>query len=57
MDSPKSISTIERLNRIAAYVDEQGMVSVAELCEHFEVSEATIRRDLDALARSKRIQR
>ena len=57
MDSSKSISTIERLNRIAAYVDERSIVSVAELCEHFDVSEATIRRDLDALARSKRIQR
>jgi DeoR/GlpR family transcriptional regulator of sugar metabolism len=45
------------LNRIAAYIDERGIVSVAELCEHFEVSEATIRRDLDALARNKRIQR
>ena len=34
---------------LAAYVAEQGQVTVANLAERFDVSPDTIRRDLDAL--------
>ncbi|AXA96327.1 MULTISPECIES: DeoR/GlpR family DNA-binding transcription regulator [Microbacterium] len=36
---------------LAAYVAEQGQVTVAELSEHFDVSIDTVRRDLDQLHR------
>lgn len=57
MSNSKSVSSIERLDRIAAYIDEHELVSVAELCAHFDVSEATIRRDLDVLSEQNRVQR
>jgi len=45
-----SIRKSRRQEEIRHYVYEQGQATVAELCERFEASEATIRRDLDELA-------
>ena len=47
----------DRLKRIAALVDARGFVSVAELSQLLDVSEMTIRRDLDRLDEQQRLQR
>lgn len=47
----------ERHARITALVRDSGFVTVAQLCDMFGVSEATARRDLDALARAGHIRR
>ncbi|MEF9839934.1 MAG: DeoR/GlpR family DNA-binding transcription regulator [Lachnospiraceae bacterium] len=39
----------ERLNNMAAYVNEQQYVSVDDLVNKFNISKATVRRDLDIL--------
>lgn len=39
------------------FIEHSGRVSIEQLCEAFEVSMATARRDLDALARHGRVQR
>jgi len=50
-------SALERLDRIVTYVEQQGYVSVKELSNLCDVSEMTIRRDLQRLEEAKRIQR
>lgn len=47
----------ERLQRICDLVNEKGSVRVAELSRSLDVSEVTIRRDLDYLSGEKRLQR
>lgn len=47
----------DRQLRILALVRQRGFVTVAELCGLYDVSEATIRRDLDALAQQGQIRR
>ena len=47
----------ERHTRIRKLVEQNGQVLVGELSQHFEVSEATIRRDLEELASQGWIQR
>lgn len=47
----------ERHARIVEYIEERQKASVAELCEHFGVSGATIRNDLRALENDDRITR
>ncbi len=47
----------ERLEQISQLVDERGFLSVAELSDLLQVSEMTIRRDLEQLDRQKRLQR
>jgi DeoR/GlpR family transcriptional regulator of sugar metabolism len=49
--------TLERQDRIAELVNERGSLTVVELSDIFSVSEATIRRDLIALAEQKYIRR
>ena len=39
----------ERRRKILEYVVEHGSISIPELCEKFDVSEMTARRDLRAL--------
>jgi DeoR/GlpR family transcriptional regulator of sugar metabolism len=51
-----SIDALERLDAIRARVDAEGWVKVAELAA-LDVSEMTIRRDLDALAEQGLVQR
>lgn len=57
MPTRKSLSSIERLNKVAEYVTEKKQVSIDELVLHFEVSGATIRRDLDQLSEQNRVRR
>lgn len=47
----------ERLDQIAVLLQEQGRVSVAELCERFAVSPVTIRNDLATLQQQGRLVR
>jgi len=51
------LMTLERQDRIVSLVDERGSVTVLDLSETFSVSEATVRRDLVALAERRLIQR
>lgn len=46
-----------RRERLAAMIAEHGYMPVGELCRRLEVSEATARRDLSALAEEKKIKR
>jgi DeoR/GlpR family transcriptional regulator of sugar metabolism len=49
---------VEARRRELAYViQQQGYVPLKELCRRFGISEATARRDLDALERAKKITR
>lgn len=47
----------ERLNEITALIDESGYASVKQLSELFDVSEVTIRRDLQRLKDESRLRR
>ena len=47
----------ERLIAIQKAVDEKGIVNVNDLIEALDVSDMTIRRDLDELAKSGKIHR
>lgn len=47
----------DRQSQIAALVQEEGAVQVAELAERFAVSVLTIRRDLDQLAEQGQVER
>ncbi len=47
----------ERLNKVVAYLEENGTAKISELAADQRVSESTIRRDLDILVREGRIQR
>ena len=51
------MSKAERKEKIRQLVHETGGVSVTELCAHFGVSEATIRRDLEELGTKGVVQR
>lgn len=48
---------LERQEKIAQLLEERGKLTVAEISEAFEVSEATVRRDLSALAERHMIRR
>jgi DeoR/GlpR family transcriptional regulator of sugar metabolism len=52
-----SIYTPERLNQIIELLSQQGKLTVSEIVEHFSVSEATARRDLNSLASEGLIKR
>lgn len=47
----------QRLNQMVSVVVERGSVDVAGLAEHFGVSRATVRRDLDLLERQRLVSR
>ncbi len=51
------VSAEERQNNILNLLLRQGRLSVTEIVEQFRVSEATARRDLEALAEQGKIQR
>lgn len=57
MTTEFALSSVERQNKIQAFIDRMQRVSIEQLCETFAVSTATARRDLDVLARTGRIQR
>lgn len=47
----------ERRERLASLLRQTGYLSVSDLCSRFSVSEATVRRDLAALEKEKKITR
>jgi DeoR/GlpR family transcriptional regulator of sugar metabolism len=49
--------TPERHKQIISLLTKQGRLSVAEIVSHFEISEATARRDLEKLATEGKVQR
>lgn len=51
------VSGIDRQLQILLLVERQQRISVADICTTFAVSEATARRDLDALASEGKVQR
>lgn len=51
------LSGLERQNQIMQLLARNQRISVTEICETFEVSEATARRDLEALAVQGKLQR
>jgi len=51
------ISNVERQNRLLRYIEQKQRVTVPQLCEQFEISLATARRDLDSLAEQGKVQR
>jgi DeoR family transcriptional regulator of aga operon len=51
------ISSVERQDNILSLLARQGRLSVADIVEHFDVSEATARRDLETLAERGKLQR
>lgn len=57
MMSNADLLGLERQERITQLLDQRGTLTVAEISEAFEVSEATVRRDLAALAAQHMIRR
>jgi DeoR/GlpR family transcriptional regulator of sugar metabolism len=51
------ISNIERQNELGRLFERTGRLSISQICEKYGISEATARRDLDALAETGRIRR
>ncbi len=51
------VSGADRQNQILQLVERQRRISVADICDTFEISEATARRDLETLAGEGKIQR
>ncbi|MHC5252366.1 DeoR/GlpR family DNA-binding transcription regulator [Listeria kieliensis] len=49
--------SIERKRAIVRYVKSRKVATVSELAKHFDVHEATIRRDLTALEKDKKLKR
>ncbi|MGD8997481.1 MAG: DeoR/GlpR family DNA-binding transcription regulator [Anaerolineae bacterium] len=56
-EHPRPTLTVERRDAIAHLVARQGTARVAELAEQFDVSPATIRRDLETLEDQGAVQR
>ena len=57
MTTPNSISSFERQQELTRLLERTGRLSVAQICEQFSISEATARRDLEALSEKGLIQR
>ena len=57
MASQNSISSFERQRELTRLLERNGRLSVAQICQQFGISEATARRDLDALAEQDIIRR
>jgi DeoR/GlpR family transcriptional regulator of sugar metabolism len=57
MGSKFALSTIERQDELRYFVEQHNRATVNEIAEHFSVSVATVRRDLEALPERGEIQR
>lgn len=57
MKLSKSMSNAERLDELLRFIETSKHVTVAGICEQYQVSEATARRDLKELHDQGRIQR
>jgi DeoR family transcriptional regulator, aga operon transcriptional repressor len=52
-----SLSNLERQQQIAALILREGKVGIPRLCQQFQISEATARRDLETLAAQGKLRR
>ena len=52
-----SLSNLERQQQISALVEREGKISIPGLCQQFQISEATARRDLETLAAQGKLRR
>lgn len=52
-----TLSSYERQRELSRMLERTGRLSVAQICEQFSISEATARRDLEALSEHGLIQR
>jgi DeoR/GlpR family transcriptional regulator of sugar metabolism len=50
MDTPSTLSSVERQNQILRWLTSQPRITTADICYNFSVSKATARRDLESLA-------
>jgi DeoR family transcriptional regulator of aga operon len=57
MNSNSTLSGVERQNQIVQLIERNQRITIAKICETFDVSEATARRDLEALAAQGKAQR
>ncbi len=57
MEVFNGISNTERQERLLQLLEREGRISVAQICQQFEVSEATARRDLEMLAVEGQLRR
>jgi len=57
MDPKSSLSNLERQEHLLRFVEQRRRATVAEISQHFDISPATARRDLEALAGRGEIQR
>lgn len=57
MESNATLSNVERQRQILAQVEQRQRINIAQICEMFQVSEATARRDLEQLAEQGKVQR
>ena len=48
---------IQRLEALENYIQENGSVSIQQLCKEFQVSINTIRRDIDALVQAEKVKK
>ena len=53
----RQLYNIERHEEIRRFVEERQRVTIAEICQQFKISEATARRDLDALVAKNQLRR
>ncbi len=51
------LSTPERQEQLHQLIEQQHRISVVQICQHFSISEATARRDLDTLVERGVIRR
>jgi DeoR family transcriptional regulator of aga operon len=57
METKFSLSTMERQDELRRFIQQHNRATVNEIAEHFSVSVATVRRDIEALAERGEIQR
>jgi DeoR family transcriptional regulator, aga operon transcriptional repressor len=57
MGKEPALSGYERQGQLERFVRMRQRVSIEQICEQFGISTATARRDLEALAKNRRIQR
>jgi DeoR/GlpR family transcriptional regulator of sugar metabolism len=51
------LSNFERQERICEWIEKKKRIAVAQICDYFNISEATARRDLELLSEQGRVQR
>ena len=57
MENTSGLSSTERQDRIIHLLEREGRVTIAHVCELFQVSQATSRRDLEILSEQGHLRR